>query len=479
MTQENDAADRAQEFNDVSVETTVASNESFAQDWLEAEEKERAEQSSASPRSRLVATLPDWTTFGKTENEKKRRGDWRAILRNGKLRTTGVALAAFGLGVWCASGFGDGEKAAQVELGVAEVESASDVENGVWLESGIGDLSDASPASIDSSTLRSVPNSADVGFISRTRGETGASTASDGALTNVNDWVNNNVVSANVESGTFDSFPQTSTASAGREDESNWRRGVDFQRNVEAPASATASVDRFPTWDELGANRPTVSDILSSPIASSAPAAANAQENESVANNSYLSENAGFAQDSSALAASNVGGSVDYAAYNEDADYQNGAAENLNVATPQFAGNSQNSGYNQTAGSENFAGWPTTAPAPAPNYATNAPAPTPNYASTAPAPTPNYATTAPAPAPNYATTAPAPAPNYASTAPAPTPNYASNAPAPAPNYASVAPASAPNYASTEAPRAMVAHVPGEGASGAAPTVPAGNPNLRW
>ena len=41
MTQENDAADRAQNINDASEETTAAANESFAQDWLDAEEKER------------------------------------------------------------------------------------------------------------------------------------------------------------------------------------------------------------------------------------------------------------------------------------------------------------------------------------------------------------------------------------------------------------------------------------------------------
>ncbi|MBQ8363637.1 MAG: hypothetical protein IJX36_06905, partial [Thermoguttaceae bacterium] len=103
-----------------------------------------------------------------------------------------------------------------------------------------------------------------------------------------------------------------------------------------------------------------------------------------------------------------------YAAYNGSAGYQGENAVNSNVAAPQFAGNSQNSGYNQTNGSENFAGWPTA-----------------------------------------------------------TPNFASS-PAPVPSFAAPA---APTGA--EPPRAMVAQVPSENASVAAPNVPAANPNLRW
>ena len=471
MTQENTAADRAQNLNDAPEETTVASNESFAQDWLDAEEKERAEQTNVSSRPRLIATLPDWTAFDETKEQRKSGRNWRAALRDGKLRTTGVALAAFGLGFFCATESWRGEKSSETETGVAAVEA----ENGVSLESGLGEFDD-SLAAIDSSTLRSFPNSAGVDFVLQTRDDANAAAVNGGFSANVNERTNNGGA-ANGETTSFDSLTvaQTSSANASREDESHWRRGVDFQRELTAPTDATANVDRFPTWNDLDSNVPTVDDVLNAPIETAAPVAANVPTSVGDANGWAASENVGVAQNSTAFATPSGGENAGYAAYNGGADYQGTNAANSNVAAPQFAGNSQNSGYNQTNGSENFAGWPTTVPAPTANYASTAPASAPNFASTAPASAPNFASTAPAPAP---------APNFASTAPvsAPTANYASTAPVSAPNYASVAPSSTANYApnvSKEAPRAMVAQVPNENAPVPTANVPAANPNLRW
>ncbi len=507
MTQENNAADRAQEFNDVSVETTAASNESFAQDWLDAEEKERVGETDATSRPRFIATLPDWTVWGKTNDEKKRRGDWREILRNGKLRTTGVALAAFGLGVLCASGIWNDEKSEKNDLDVAAVDRTLDAEDDVLLENGIGETNDASLASIDSSTLRSVPNPADVDFLSRSFD--GADAATENAVVSdvwgdANVWGNNGVeanvngrangeVATAADAGGFADLTSTQTAApnAVGNGDSNWRRGVDFQRDVETPSVATANVDRFPTWDDLGANVPTVADVLNSPLETPSPSVA-ASSNDVVANNYYTSENNwGVAQNAAVAANPSVGENADYAAYNGNAGYRQADAANLNGDVPQFAGNSQNSGYNQTDGSENFAGWPTSVPTA--NYVADASvaptassAPTANYvavASVAPTsssvPTANYvadASVAPTassvPTPNYVAVAPV-APTASSV---PTPNYVAVAPV-APTASSVP---TPNYAgSTTAPRAMVARVPSENAPVAAPNAPVANPNLRW
>ncbi len=483
MTQENDAADRAQNVNDASEETTAA-NESFAQDWLDAEEKERAEQRSVAARPRFVATTPDWSTFSESRDERKRVGSWRDALRDGKLRTTGVALAAFGLGFFCAAGIWRGEAAERNATDVAAVDSQVDGENVASLESGFGEFDDDSLASIDASTLRSVPETTSVDFISQAQGG-----AANGGLTaSVNDWSNNG------GAGDFagSTAAQEPTANAGGDD-SSWRRRVDFQRELTAPVDSTAQVDSFPTWNDLGANLPTVADVLNAPI-ESAPAA-------NVAANGYSpSENAVVAQNSAPFSSPVAGENAGYAAYNGSAGYQGENAVNSNVAAPQFAGNSQNSGYNQTNGSENFAGWPTTVSVPAPNFASVAPGNSP----TAPASAPNFASvalgnspTAPASAPNFASvapgnspTAPAPASNFASvapgnssTAPVPAPNFASvapgnspTAPVPASNFASVAPGSSPT---APAPRAMVAQIPSENASVPAANVPATNPNLRW
>ncbi|MBP3532203.1 MAG: hypothetical protein J6K25_13685 [Thermoguttaceae bacterium] len=502
MTQENDAADRAQNINDASEETTAAANESFAQDWLDAEEKERAEQRSVASRPRFVATTPDWSTFSESRDERKRVGSWRDALRDGKLRTTGVALAAFGLGFFCAAGIWRGEAAERNATDVAAVDAQVDAENAASLESGFGEFDDDSLASIDASTLRSVPETTSVDFISQAQGG-----AANGGLTaSVNDWANN-VGTADFAGSTAAQEP---TANAGGDD-SSWRRGVDFQRELTAPVDSTAQVDSFPTWNDLGANLPTVADVLNAPI-ESAPAA-------NVAANGYSpSENAVVAQNSAPFSSPVAGENTGYAAYNGSAGYQGENAVNSNVAAPQLAGNSQNSGYNQTNGSENFAGWPTTVSVPASNFASvapgnssTAPVPAPNFASVAPSNSP----TAPASASNFASVAPgnsstAPvsasnfasvAPGNSSTAPVSASNFASvapgnssTAPVPAPNFASVAPgnsptapASAPNFASVApgnsptapAPRAMVAQVPSENASVPAANVPATNPNLRW
>ena len=482
MTQENDAADRAQHFNDASEETTVASNESFAQDWLDAEEKERAEQTSVASRPRLVATLPDWTAFSETNDERKKGGNWRVALQNGKLRTTGVAALAFGLGFLCATGSWRGETSDKNADDVAAVERQNDGENGASPEDGFGELNDNLSVSFDASTLRGVPNAASVDFIAQAQDDALATTADDGGFPDVNGWANNG------ETAGFSDLTVSQAPSATAEgvDDSNWRRGVDFQRELTTSTdAAAANVDRFPTWSDLDANLPTVADALNSPLE---PAATNVPDASNIAdaNRSFPSENVGGAQNSPVLAEPSVGESVGYAAYNGNDDYQRNSEANLSGAAPQFAGNSQNSGYNQPNGSENFAGWPAPAPAPAPaaNFATSAPAPAASFATSAPAPAASFATSAPAPAASFATSAPAPAANFATSAPAPAANFATSAPAPAASFATSASAPTSNFASpvaTEAPRAMVAQLPTESAPAPTATanVPTANPNLRW
>ena len=441
MTQENNAADRAQNFNDVSEETNAAANESFAQDWLNAGEKERAEQANAPARPRLVATLPDWATLSETNGERKSVGGWRGALRSGTLRTTGVAVAAFGLGFFCAAGSWRGETAEQNATEIAAVDEQNDGEKGAFANE-LGAFDDALTA-IDSSTLRSVPNSAAVDFLAQPQGASASATVG-GGFANVDAWPNT-AGAPNAGAANFGDWPAAqTTASASGEDDSNWRRGVDFQRELTAPvaANATASVDRFPTWNDLGANMPTGAGSLNAPLGTAASVAADVRPSDGVAQNLPV------------LPGTGVGESAGYAAYNGNAGYQGEEPTNSNGLAPQFAGNSQNSGYNQTNGSENFAGWPTTVSAPATDSASSAPTLAPNYASVAPAPSANFGANAPAPAADCA----------------------SSAPALAPNYASVAPAS--NVA-TEAQRAMVAQLPNENAPAPAANVPAATSNLRW
>ena len=426
MTQENNAADRAQNLNAASEETSVASNESFAQDWLDAEAQDRAEQTNVSARPRLVATFPDWAAFGETSDAKKGAGKWREALRSGALRTTGVATIAFGLGFLCAAGSWSGDEPEKNAESVAAVEPTNNDESGVALDSGFGAFDDGALSAIDSSTLRSVPNSAGVGFLAQPRDDAASAVNGD-------DWANGGETA---DAAHFSDLASTDAlaTNASWEDDSTWRRGVDFQREITtATTDATASVDRFPTWNDLGAGARTGADVLNAPTA---PVAANGASSVEVAGYAP-SESVGGEQNAPVFAGSSVGENAGYAAYNGSAGYQGDSAANLNGAAPQYAGNSQNSGYNQTNGSENFAGWPTTAPAPTA---------TPNYASVAPAPTA--------------------VPNYASTAPAPTA---------VPNYASTAPATA----STRAPQAMVAQVPSENASAPTANVPAANANMRW
>ncbi len=507
MTQEN-AADRAQNFNELN-ETTDAV-ESFAQDWLAAEGLENGEEPNLAKSPRVVATLPDWSTFAESTGVARRKGwNWREILRDGRTKTTGVALAAFGLGLFCApGGWRNGEKGANApETAAVDVEKSA--ENETAFDLAEGKTNDVSLATIDSSTLRSVPNVAGVGF------ETQASTATARNAVS-NDGGKNNGFAENA-AWTGSNGQYWDGASANRSEngqvattdtstgDSNWRRGVDFERGLETTTATTASAERFPTWEDLetSVDAPSVEEILNSPVgaagvgadvapfapgstvvenapvtsdlpvannvpvvenapvasslpvannvpvvanapvasglpvannvpvvanapvasglpvANNVPVVANAPVASGlpVANNLYSSENLGTAQNSNSWGAPTLGMSVGYAAYNGDAGYQGNNGANLNGGAPQFAGNSQNSGYNQTNGSENFAGRQTA---------------TPNFASSS-----------------------ASVPSFA----------ASGAP--------VAPTGA------MAPRAMVAQVPNENASGATPSVPATNPNLRW
>ena len=435
MTQEN-AADRAQNLNELN-ETTDAA-ESFAQDWLAAEGLENGEESKLAKSPRVVATLPDWSTFAESTGVERRKGwNWREILRDGRTKTTGVALAAFSLGLFCApGGWRNGEKETNApETAAVDVEKSA--ENGAAFDLVEGKKNDVSLATIDSSTLRSVPNVAGVGFETPAPTATAKSAVSnDGGKNNgfVEDaaWASSNGQHRDGASANGSENGQIATTEATTGD-SNWRRGVDFERGLETTSETTASAERFPTWEDLETNvdAPSVEEILNSPVgaagvgadvASFAPGStvvANAPvaSGSSVANNLYSSENLGTAQNSNSWSAQAAGTSAGYAAYNGGAGYQGNNGANLNGGAPQYAGNSQNSGYNQANGSENFAGWPTA-----------------------------------------------------------TPNFASSS-APVPSFAAPVASGAPTGA--EAPRAMVAQVPNENASGATPSVPATNPNLRW
>ncbi|MBR4104535.1 MAG: hypothetical protein IKK39_10800 [Thermoguttaceae bacterium] len=448
MTQEN-AADRAQNLNELN-ETTDAV-ESFAQDWLAAEGLENGEESKLAKSPRVVATLPDWSTFAESTGVARRKGwNWREILRDGRTKTTGVALAAFGLGLFCApGGWRNGEKETNApETAAVDVEKSGENETAFDLVE--GKKNDVPLATIDSSTLRSVPNVAGVGFETQAPTATAKNAVSnDGGKNNgfVEDaaWACSNGQHRDGASANGSENGQIATTEATTGD-SNWRRGVDFERGLETTSETTASAERFPTWEDLETNvdAPSVEEILNSPVgadvasfapgstvvanapvasglpvANNIPVVANAPvaSGSSVANNLYSSENLGTAQNSNSWSAQAAGTSAGYAAYNGGAGYQGNNGANLNGGAPQFAGNSQNSGYNQANGSENFAGWPTA-----------------------------------------------------------TPNFASSS-APVPSFAAPVASGAPTGA--EAPRAMVAQVPNENASGATPSVPATNPNLRW
>ncbi|MBQ8363374.1 MAG: hypothetical protein IJX36_05555, partial [Thermoguttaceae bacterium] len=243
MTQEN-AADRAQNFNELN-ETTDA-GESFAQDWLAAEGLENGERPTLANSPRVVATLPDWSTFAESNAAARRESwNWREILRDGRAKTTGVALAAFGLGVLCASvGWSNGENGANVPT-VAAVDAEKDGESELTFDLPGSETSDAALATIDSSTLRSVPNVAGVGFETQTptataNGAVSGNWGNGGGLTENADWANSNGqnladVSANVaESGQVATL-ETSTG------DSSWRRGVDFERGLETSAGTTAT----------------------------------------------------------------------------------------------------------------------------------------------------------------------------------------------------------------------------------------------
>ena len=463
MTQQNDAAERAQNVNEPFDAATDVADESFAQEWLNAEGIGNAEEANVAPRSQVVATLPDWTTFSNRNDERRERWDWREILSGGVLRTSSVALAAFGLGVFCATGW-RGDETAAVDAEIVANETDLRSENAISFENAADETSLGALATIDSTTLRSEPNAKSGEFGAQPNG------AEDGAVS-VNWGINvastENVGSANVnDSASAGVGNWEDSANASWATDSNWRRGVDFQRDLEASANLTMNAERFPTWNDLeaNANAPTVADILNSPIETRTSVASDNASVPVAGNGLVASDNA------SVPVAGNVVDNVGYAAYNNNADYQAADVANLTDGATQFAGNSQNSGYNQVNGSENFADRSTV------------PTPAANFASVAPTSAANFASVAPTSAANYASVAPTSAPNYASVAPTSAANYASVAPAPAPNYASVAPTSAANFASpavAEPSRAMVAQIPNENASSAAPNVPVANPNLRW
>ncbi len=440
MTQENDAVGRAQNINESFDAATDDARETFAQDWLNAEGTENVE-ANAAPRSAVVATLPDWTTFASGNVERRERRGWREILRGGAFRTSGVALAAFGLGVFCATIWPSGESkpndpkfaATEIETGSENVETS---QNAATDEASLGALT-----TIDSSTLRSVPNARSVDFI--------AQPSSTKNAINSADLGNGEVLAGNVGSAGSNGWgngvggdlaestaPLDPASNARWNDDSSWRRGVDFQRGLEN--SATANVERFPTWDELetSANAPTVAETFDAPNGSSTLGAPNetisaetANVNlgtgtTAVADNGFLNKNSSASLNSTAVATLSGENSAGYVGYNNNVGGQGANVANLNGGTPRFAGNSQNSGYNQVNGSENFAGWPTV----------GAPVSTPNVAS-----------------------APVSAPQFGASAPVST--------------------AAPGVA--EPPRAMVAQVPSENAPVASPNVPVANPNLRW
>ena len=437
MTQQNDAAERAQNVNEPFDAATDVADESFAQEWLNAEGIGNAEEAPVAPRSQVVATLPDWTTFSNRTDERRERWDWREILSGGVLRTSSVALAAFGLGVFCATGW-RGDETAAVDAEIVANETELRNENADSFENAADETSLGALATIDSTTLRSEPNAksgefgaqpnaAENGAVSVNWGINVASTKNDGSA-NVND-------SADAGAGNWEDSANASWAT-----DSNWRRGVDFQRDLEASANLTTNAERFPTWNDLeaNANAPTVATNGGGALNSAA---------------FPVASNGGFASDSAAFPVATNGGGAQgettlpgvggYAAYNNNADYRNADVANLTGVAPQFAGNSQNSGYNQVNGSENFADRATV------------------LSPIAPIPTPNYAPVASAPAPNYVSVASTPAPNYASVAPTPAPSYDASG------------------AVAEPSRAMVAQVPNESAPVGSPNVPVANPNLRW
>ena len=482
MTQQNDAAERAQNVNEPFDAATDVADESFAQEWLNAEGIGNAEEAPVAPRSQVVATLPDWTTFSNRTDERRERWDWREILSGGVLRTSSVALAAFGLGVFCATGW-RGDETAAVDAEIVANETELRNENADSFENAADETSLGALATIDSTTLRSEPNAksgefgaqpnaAENGAVSVNWGINVASTKNDGSA-NVND-------SADAGAGNWEDSANASWAT-----DSNWRRGVDFQRDLEASANLTTNAERFPTWNDLeaNANAPTVAtngggalNSAAFPVASnggfaSDRAAFSNATNGGIAPDSAafpnaanggitldsaafpVASNGGFASDSAAFPVATNGGGAQgettlpgvggYAAYNNNADYRNADVANLTGVAPQFAGNSQNSGYNQVNGSENFADRATV------------------LSPIAPIPTPNYAPVASAPAPNYVSVASTPAPNYASVAPTPAPSYDASG------------------AVAEPSRAMVAQVPNESAPVGSPNVPVANPNLRW
>ncbi|MBR4834316.1 MAG: hypothetical protein IKU86_08315, partial [Thermoguttaceae bacterium] len=367
MTQEN-AADRAQAFE----ETPVAANESFAQDWLDAEKAEIADAANAVSRPRVVATMPDWTTFSQSLAEPRKGRGWRETLRSERARTAGVAAIAFGLGVFCASGvWFDGEKEKlESSNGATAVENAS--ENELAAQNfGFGESENATPA-IDSSTLRSVPTGAGVDALAAPIGNAEIAAILQGGAGSAN--FNDSASSANLGD---------STASG----DSSWRRGVDFERGLE-PAATIASAERYPTWEELETNGFAAGTVAAGVPNLSVDGTPTDVASEFIATNrSYPSVNAQTAQNPNYVASADAGGYADYAGFNDGAGYRAKDAANLPTVSPELAGNSQNSGYNQVDGSENFAGFASSSSAvapTAPNFASSssAVAPTaPNFAS--------------------------------------------------------------------------------------------------
>ncbi len=455
MTQENDAAGRAQNVNESFDATTAVADESFAQDWLNAEGIENVE-ANAAPRSSVVATLPDWTTFSSGNVERRERRAWREILRGGVLRTSGVALAAFGLGFFCAIDRRSDEPIPNDAEFVASKIDSENEKSAATLSIAADEASFDALTTIDSSTLRSVPDARSVDFIA------GPNAAKDSAGSE--DWGSGEVLAGNVGfadandwengGGNFDAgstAPANAAAGANEGDASSWRRGVDLRRGS---ANATANVERFPTWDELetNANAPTFAETpnLSNGIATSVAPNGATPAVVGVGNNYYPSENRGATRDSNVVAAPNVENNVDYIAYGGNAGYRPANVANLTGDATQFAGNSQNSGYNQVDGSENFAAWPTI---PAPVSA------------------PDLATTVPGVSSGFGASAPVSAPDLATTVPGASSGFGASAPVSA-GWGTAAPVAEPT-------RAMVAQVPSENPAVATPNVPVANPNLRW
>ena len=478
MTQEN-AADRAQKINELDEATDAV--ESFAQDWLATEEFENAELATAASSSRVVATLPDWSTFASATGTRREGGIWREFWLRGRLKTTGVALAAFGLGVLCASdGWRNGEKEADAPA-FAAVDAEKDLENRTTFETLEEGASVVALAPIDSSTLRSIPNVDNVGFETQPtpatlNGALSVNWGNDGASAENVGWGDLNGRNGGDASGNLGA--NGAMATLGAADDSNWRRGVDFEREVETPASS----DRFPTWEDLATNAsgnvvenaafaPGSTVANNAPVANNVPVASGypVANNVSVASGYPVANNVPVA--SGYPVANNAPVASGYPVANNvpvASDYP--VANNAPVAPALSDDVNGNVVSNNQYSSGNVEATRNTRALVAPNAETNAGYTAYNDGAGYQR---NNGANLNGGAPQFAGNSQNSGYNQANGSenfagwPTATPNLAS----------STATATAP--ATVEPPRAMVAQITSENATVATPNVPSANQNLRW